>query len=290
MTAIPDNRLSWRGWWPLGVGVGALLLASYARFVTGIWTTAGNDHAPIVITIALYLFWRHRRAFLEAVPPHSAWPGGVLVGLGLLFFLFGVRTRIASFEAFSHVPLLAGALWLLGGPRLVLRLWFPLFFLLLAVPIPGFLLSLATSGLKDFVSSADVELLYRLGYPIARDGSVLTVGPYQLLVAEACAGMNSIISLTAVGLLYLYLVPPTRLWKLAVALASIVPIAVLANIVRIVLLCLITYHLGDEAGQGFLHEFAGMAMFAFALLLFVALSALLGSVRDVAHPPAGVHA
>lgn len=290
MIAVPDRRLSWRGWWPLAAGVAAVLLTSYARFVEGIWTTPGNDHAPIIVVIALFLFWHRRKVFSEAMPPDQAWPGGALIATGLLLLLFGARTRIASFESFSHLPLLVGALWLAGGPRLVLRLWFPLFFLMLSVPIPSFLLSLATSGLKEFVSSAAVEILYRVGYPIARDGAVLTLGPYQLLVAEACAGMNSIISLSAVGLLYLYLVPPAHLWSLAAALAGIIPIAVAANVIRIVLLCLITYHLGDEAGQGFLHEFAGMAMFAFALFSFVALSALLRRIGHAHRELGGAHA
>jgi len=274
----PGGGLSLRGWWPLLGGVVALLLVSYVRFIGGLWSAPGNDHAPILVAIALFVFWHHRDALAKAQPSKTVWPAAVLLGLGLLMFLFGVRTKIGSFEAFSHVLLLSGVLLLAGGTALLLRLWFALLFLLLSVPIPTFLLSIATEGLKSNVTTAAVQILYSLGYPIARDGAMITIGYYQLLVAEACSGMNSIISLSAIGLLYLYLVPPRRLWQLLVCLASILPIAVGANVLRIVILSLITYHFGDEAGQGFLHEFAGMVMFLFALATVIGLATLLARI------------
>lgn len=291
MNAVVDTPgLRWRGWWPLAAGLGALLLASYARFFAGVWNDAGSEHGPIIVAIALFLFWHQRHAFAKAQPPANSWPGVLLIGAGLLLFLFGVRTRIAPIEALSHLPLVAGALWLAGGAALLRRFWLALLFLLLSVPPPSFLLGMATANLKDLVSSAAVELLYRFGYPIARDGFVITIGSYQLLVAEACSGMNSLISLSAVGMLYLYLVPQAKLWQTALAVCSILPIAVAANIMRIVILTLITYHFGDAAGQGFLHEFAGFAMFGFSLLAFGAISALLAKLAPAPAKGANAHA
>ena len=282
-TALAPAGYAWRNWWPLALGLAAVLLMSYIRFFKGAWNEPGGDHAPVVVTIALYLFWHERQALAQAQAPANPWPGAALLLAGLLVVMLGVRMRISSFEALGHIPLIAGALLMTGGTRLVRRMWFPLFFLLLAVPIPTFILGIATANLKQIVSTASVELLYRVGYPIARDGVVITIGHYQLLVAEACSGMNSILSLSAVGLVFLYLMPVPRRWILAVALLSILPIAIAANIIRIILLTLITYHLGDAAGQGFLHEFAGVAMFCFALLAFFSLTALLSRVGRVAH-------
>lgn len=275
---------AWRSIWPLALGLAAVLLTSYVRFFNGAWNEPGGDHAPVVVAIALYLFWHERRAFAQAQAPGNPWPGALLLLAGVLMLFLGVRTRISTIEALAHIPLVAGALWIAGGGSLLRRLWFPLGFLLLAVPIPTFLLGMATAQLKEMVSWASVELLYRVGYPIARDGVVITIGHYQLLVAEACSGMNSILSLSAVGLVFLYLVPLPRRWMLAVAVCSILPIAIAANLVRIILLTLITYHLGDEAGQGFLHEFAGMAMFCFALLAFFALTAALTRAARTSTP------
>jgi exosortase len=276
--------IDWRGWWPLAVGLSAVLLVSYARFFQDAWNLPGGEHAPVIVAIALFLFWYQRKDFVQASAPDSAWPATVLIAIGLLLLGLGVRTRLATIESLAHVPLVAGSLWLLGGQALLERLWFPVLFLLLSVPIPTALLGLATGGLKDLVSFASVEMLFLAGYPIARDGVVITIGHYQLLVAEACSGMNSILSLSAVGLVFLYLVPLPRRWTLVIAICSILPIAIASNIIRIVLLTLITYYLGDEAGQGFLHEFAGMAMFGFALVAFFALTIFLsrlGKVRNL---------
>jgi exosortase len=113
------------------------------------------------------------------------------------------------------------------------------------------------------------HLLHLAGYPIARSGVVITVGHYQLLVADACSGLNSMFSLSALGVLFMYLTRRAGVAHNAIMLASILPIAFAANIVRVVALILITYHFGDAAGQGFLHGAAGI------LLLLVALGILL---------------
>ena len=266
--------MRWRDWWPLIAGVVLVLLSSYIKFAGGLWTGAQNDHGPVVIAIALFLVWSKRSESAAAIPPANTLAAPFLLVIGALIYLVGVRTRIASFESASHVVLLTGALWMVGGSGLVRTLWFPLFFLVLSIPLPTFVLAKATEGLKAFVSAAAVDVLYRAGYPIARDGAMITLGYYRLLVAEACSGMNSIISLSSVGLLYLYLATPPRLWQLAICLGCILPIAMAANVLRIVILCLITYDLGDEAGRGFLHEFAGMTMFLFALMILFALTAV----------------
>ena len=102
--------------------------------------------------------------------------------------------------------------------------------------------------------------------------------PYQLLVADACSGMHSLYSLTALGLLYLYLMKHASLVRNAILAACIIPIAIGANIVRVIFLVLVTYHLGDEAGQGFLHGFAGMVLCIAALLLLFVIDSALGLV------------
>jgi exosortase len=120
------------------------------------------------------------------------------------------------------------------------------------------------------------EVLYGAGYPIARNGVVITIGQYQLLVADACSGLHSMFSLMAIGLLYMYLVGRSGWLYNSIMLASILPIAFVANIVRIMALILITYHFGDAAGQGFMHGFAGMVLLTVAVLLLFLLGTVLG--------------
>ena len=128
------------------------------------------------------------------------------------------------------------------------------------------------------MSGLAVQILYPAGYPIARDGVIITIGQYQLLVADACSGMNSMFSLSALGLLFMHLRGHARVLHNAVLLASILPIAFASNIVRVLALILITFHFGDEAGQGFLHGSAGMVLVLAALALLLALDTVLAGI------------
>jgi exosortase/archaeosortase family protein len=114
-----------------------------------------------------------------------------------------------------------------------------------------------------------------VGYPIARTGVILQIGQYKLLVADACAGLHTLFTLEALGLLYLNIVRHDSLFRNIALAILIVPISFTANVIRVMVLTLITYHYGDEAGQGFLHGFAGMVLFLTALLLIIGVDSLL---------------
>ena len=113
------------------------------------------------------------------------------------------------------------------------------------------------------------QVLYGVGYPIARSGVILQIGQYKLVVADACAGLHTLFTLEAMGLLYLNLVRHESLVRNVTLAILIVPISFAANVIRVMALTLITYHFGDAAGQGFLHWFAGMVLFLTALLLII---------------------
>jgi exosortase len=180
---------------------------------------------------------------------------------------------------------LTGSLLLLIGPAALRVAWFPLAYLVFMIPLPGVFVDAVTGPLKGWISSIVTDVLYAAGYPIARNGVTITVGQYQMLVADACSGLHSMFSLSALGTLFMFIMGrKSRLHNL-VMLASILPIAFTANIFRVMFLVLITYHYGDEAGQGFLHGAAGMVLMVIALLSFFALDSLLAlflgrSARD----------
>jgi exosortase B len=153
--------------------------------------------------------------------------------------------------------------------------WFALFFMLFMVPLPSMVVDTLTMPMKMAVSFVAEHLLYSAGYPIARTGVVLQVGQYVLLVADACAGLHTLLTLEALGLLYLSLVRRDSVFRNVTLAVLIVPISFTANVIRVMALTLVTYHFGDAAGQGFLHGFAGMVLFLSALLLVVAVDAAL---------------
>jgi len=163
-------------------------------------------------------------------------------------------------------------------------LWFMLLFIAYLVPLPGFFVDALTLPLKQTVSEIAVQILYAAGYPIAHTGVILNVGQYQLLVADACSGLNSMFSLSALGLLYLYLMRYKSWLHNGLILASLLPIAFCANIVRVIILVLVTYHFGDAAGQSFVHGFSGMALFVIALMTILLLDAILARVFKPTRP------
>jgi exosortase B len=170
---------------------------------------------------------------------------------------------------------------MLLGWRALRMIWFPLLFMVFMLPLPGPLIDALTGPLKHQVSQIAEVVMHTLGYPIARSGVVLSVGQYQLLVADACSGLNSMYSLGAMGLLYLYLVKYRDWLRNAILLAGILPIAFFANVVRVLILILVTYHFGDEAGQGFVHDFAGILLFVAALSLLFLLDGAYGLAARV---------
>lgn len=125
------------------------------------------------------------------------------------------------------------------------------------------------------VSDIAVEILYQFYYPVAQNGIVILVGNYKLFVADACSGMRTLLMLETLGILYLYLIKHDSLIRNISLAILIIPISIFANILRVMTLILITYYFGDEAGQGFMHDFASLALFLFGFFLMVVTDSLL---------------
>lgn len=266
--ALPSAR-----WLAVSAGFAAMYLPTYWWAATTIWQSEEQAHGAVILLVAAWLFWQQRRAIAEAAGRPAPWAGWVLFGLGLALYVVGRSQAVSIFEIGSQIPVLAGILLLFAGRPGLRAAAFPLFYLLFMIPLPGILVDTVTGPLKQWISIIAEETLYAAGYPIGRSGVVLSIGPYQLLVADACSGLHSMFSLSALGVLFMYLNGRRSLAHNLVMLASILPIAFAANVVRVIFLILVTYHLGDEAGQGFLHGTAGIVLLLCALLLLFLLDA-----------------
>jgi exosortase B len=259
-----------------------MFVPSYLRAASGIWQSDEYSHAPIVGVIALWLLWQRRDSLMAAVQSHNV--GSMRVSLllmvpGLLLYWLGRTLSITSAEFLAHWFVIGAILAAFGGGAALRGVLFAWCYLLFMVPLPSVLIDAVTGPHKQLISAIVVDGLYMLGYPTARAGVLITAGPYQLLVADACSGLNSMLSLAALGTLYIHLMARHRSrWHLALLVTAIVPIALAANMVRVAALVLVTLHLGDEAGQGFLHGAAGMVLVLAALLLFMLLDWALGKV------------
>ena len=275
-----------RRWLPVTLGLALMYVPTYIDLAQGLWRQEAYAHGPIVLAVVAWLVWRKRAALVSAPSDGATVAGSAVLALGLALYIIGRSQGITLFEVGSHIPVLGGVVLLLLGWCALGWLWFPLFFLIFLVPLPGFVVASMTGPLKYTVSQMVESVLYELGYPIARSGVMLSIGQYQLLVTDACSGLNSLYSLTALGLLYLYLTASGNIARTVCLAASILPIALAANFVRVLILTLMTFHLGDEVAQSFLHEFAGMTLFATALLLMLGFDALLRRLPVLNRPGA----
>jgi exosortase B len=257
-------------------GFALLYLPAYADLSDTVWATDEQGHGPIILAVSAWLLFDKRHELAAAPERPLRWLGWPLLVFSLLLYALGRSQQIIMFEVGSQIGVLIGLLLLFKGVQALKLAWFPLFFLLFMVPLPEALVAAVTGPLKSAVSAVASSLLYQLGYPVARSGVIMSVGPYQLLVADACAGLNSMFTLEALGLLYMNLMNYTSLRRSVALAILLIPIAFMANIVRVMILVLVTYHFGDEAGQGFVHGFAGMVLFMVALSLMLVVDKLLG--------------
>jgi len=262
------------------VGLLALYLPTLYDLFEGIWSTDAQMHGPIVLVLAVWLMHKNWHKMTHAAQGNSATPvGWPFLLLGLVLYIVGRSQDMLLLEVGSVLWVLVGLTLLIWGPQALKTQWFSLFFMLFMVPLPAIVVDAVTMPMKMAVSYAAEHVLYWAGYPIGRSGVILQIGQYKLLVADACAGLHTLLTLEALGLLYLNVVERTSVLRNTALALLIVPISFAANVVRVMTLSLITYYFGDAAGQGFLHGFAGMVLFLTALLLIIAFDTALHAVE-----------
>jgi exosortase B len=257
-------------WWPVLAGLLLLFVPTFYSLATGAWISEEQGHGPIIFGLALWLIYRKWPEVLAATSPAiPSAAGWAILAVGLVLHLLGRSQHILMFEVSSIILVMAAILLVKRGAAALRVLWFPFFFMLFMVPLPSELVATLTLPMKLAVSYATEHLLFLAGYPIGRSGVILQIGQYQLLVADACAGLQTLLTLEALGLFYLNLMRhPSAVRNVGLALL-IIPISFSANVIRVITLTLITYYFGDAAGQGFLHGFAGMVLFLTALILIL---------------------
>lgn len=267
--------------WVLFVSVAIMYVPTFWSLITtGMWTDAENGHGPIIFVVSTWLLWkRWHEVEVSSYSPAVALGWFCLIVASSLY-IPSRALDINYIETASYITALTGVVLIIGGFPLVKALRFPLLFMLFMVPLPNFISSGISHFLKMNVSIVAAEVLGWLDYPIARSGIILQIGQYQLLVADACAGMHTLFMLEALGVLYLNLVKHTSMLRNIMLPILIIPISFFANVVRVLTLSLITYYLGNDAGQGFLHGFAGMVLFLVGLFTMMGTDSVLRFISN----------
>jgi exosortase len=262
--------------WLLSRGPWILLAVALAaptlyRLGVQVWSRDIGAHGPIVLATGLWLVWRQLPSMVETARQGNLALTTIGVLASLPIYVFGRAYDIISMEAAGLYGFALSLMHDRFGVRTLARNWFPLLYLALLLPLPGWVIDQFTAPLKLLVSVLSFGIVEPMGIPIVRQGVTMTAGPYQLLVEDACSGMNSLIGLIAITLFYIYLLRNAG-WRYSLfLLCLIIPVAIVANVLRIVILILLTYHFGDAVGQGFLHVTAGLFLFAVALVLMFAI-------------------
>ena len=275
----PALRAELLAWLPIIIGLAVLYVPSLYDLFRGVWSEDEQAHGPIVLAISCWLIYRKWPEMIAtSVNEPAPVAGWLILSLGLISYIIGRSQAIIQMEIGAVFPMIIGLILLTHGVTALKKMWFPLFFMLFMIPLPGILVQIVTIPLKTAVSIVSEQILYWFGYPISRTGVILQVGQYQLLVADACAGLHTLFTLEALGLLYMNLMGHESFKRNMLLASLIVPISFISNVIRVLILILITYHFGDAAGQGFLHGFAGMTLFLSALMLIIGLDSLLGKL------------
>lgn len=266
--AAPHVRTdSWRSWLPYAV-IALLLVAIYYRIgiklVHDWYTLPDYSHGFLVPLFSLFLVWDRRKAIRDT-PIRQSWAGIPLIIFAIAVLILGVYGVDLFTSRISFVILMAGLIWTFAGRAMLRELRFPLLVLLLAIPFPEIIFNKITFPLQLFASRIASDILPILGVPTLQDGNVIQLPVMKLEVAEACSGIRSLMSLFTLAIFYGYFLDRSTTRRTLLALASI-PIAVAANVVRIVGTGLCVQYWDPDKALGFFHEFSGWVMFVVSLI------------------------
>lgn len=261
--------------WPLWLAFAIMSVPTIKTLGEQVWSREAGAHGPIVLLTGAWLIWRKAPELHSTAGQGPSWLTATILVVALPLYVFGQAYDFISVEVAGLYAVGLAIMHALCGPKAMIKTWFPLLYLAFLIPPPGWIMDSITAPLKLFVSFVTTAGLQAVGVPVFREGVTLAVAQYQLLVEDACSGMNSITGLVAISLFYIYL-QRNASWRYSLLLLClVVPIAILANVIRVATLVLLTYFFGDAVAQGFLHMAAGMLLFTSALLLIFLVDNLL---------------
>jgi exosortase len=253
-------------WVPYAIIAGLLCVLYYRvafKLVYDWYSLQDYSHGPFVPLFAAFLIWDKRKV-LSATPIKQTWAGIVLVVFSIAVLILGVYGVELFTARISFIMLLIGLIWTFFGWAMVHALRFPLLVLLLAIPFPAIVFNQITFPLQLLASRIASDILPLLGVPTLHEGNIIKLPLMDLEVAEACSGIRSLMSLFTLAVFYGYFLERTTSRRVILALASI-PIAVAANVLRIVGTGLCVQYWDPDKALGFFHEFSGWVMFVISL-------------------------
>ncbi|MBI2093509.1 MAG: exosortase/archaeosortase family protein [Candidatus Omnitrophica bacterium] len=243
------------------------------------------SHGWLIPFASGWLIWQRRKQ-LAAIPKQPTFSGLLLLVPSLTVYLVTSWIQVHFMAAFALLGVLWGLVWVLWGWPVFRALRFPLLFLLFMVPLPGILLIAISFKMKMAAASLATHILPWLGIPALQAGSTIHVPGISVVVDDTCSGLRSLISLIALAVLWTTMLPShAKSWQRICLVVSSIPIALATNMVRILVLVLLSAIYGPKIAEGFIHYGSGIVVFGLALLLLAGLSRQLvkpHSMRELA--------
>lgn len=265
-----------KGWDAADLAILGSVMVTFAptfyRLATIGWKSADYTHAYFILPISLFLIWLNREKLVKSEGCHLS--GAVLFVSGVLAYIYSAINAFMFLEAASFILVLWGVFRMRLTKESFACLRFPLAYLVFLIPPPGIVIDSLTFPLKKIASIGSHWVLFLFHMPVELYGVILKVGGHELFIADACSGFRSVVTLLALGAVYVYFQDASNLKKWAIFI-SVVPIAIFANIFRICLTGLIAYRWGSEKAEGFFHEFSGIVLFFITVLFLMLLTRIL---------------
>lgn len=232
------------------------------QLYTSRWEMIDYTHAYFILPISIWLAWRKKDELKKIIAhpiPVPAKPALTLFIFGILVFIFGWRQDYLLITTLSLIPTLFGLILYLYGKKAAGILLFPICYLFLMVPPPIGILDKITIPMRYGTSYIAAWILQVFHLPITRDGLLLSIGGHEIYMGPACSGFRSLITLISLGLVYIY-INKGDLKKKSLLFTSIIPLALLGNLIRVISVCLATYWFGEKAGHTY-HDTSGFLIF-----------------------------
>jgi exosortase len=253
------------------------ILLSLLYLRTFIWlantwlTDPVYSHGILIPVISLFLAWRNvREKDIRDADPFKL--GIIPLTFGILLYIIGAITIFPFLSAISFLFVLCGLILYLYGKEMMRSLLFPVLFLIFAIPIP--VVPAITSILQSISSRYSALTLEMLGVAVVRTGSEIQLKDCSFSIGMPCSGMNTLISLLAVSAIFIYLLKCPLLKKAALFCITI-PVAIVANIIRVTSIILIADHYGVEVAMKLFHDFSSPFLFIIAFIFLIILSKLM---------------
>lgn len=246
----------------------SLYIPIFADLYSFRWQLIDYTHAYFILPISVIFSIskiNQAKQYIKDQKPIDRIFGFILLSIGIFFFLFGSKNEYLLISTLSIIFVAFGLIFFNYGAKVARLFVFPIFYLLLLVPPPIGLIDNITLPLRHIITFISEFILKSFHFPIYREGLILFIGNQQIYIDAPCSGIRSLITILSLSILYVNIKNFSFKNKIILITISIV-LAWLGNILRVLTICLLTYYLGEEIAQGFLHKFSSILIFTFTFL------------------------